>query len=95
VFAAAFERGPGAFLTDIVTAGDATYAVGQFRGEHGRSHPLIVRWDGTKWSGMRVAAGSDDPYLSSVTAVSPASIIAVGSRMRGGRTRTFALHCTP
>jgi hypothetical protein len=95
VFAAAFERGAGAFLTDVVNTSDGTYAVGQFRGEHGRSHPLIVRWDGTNWSRMRVAAGSDDPHLSSVAAVSRASIIAVGSRMRGGRTKTFALHCTP
>lgn len=61
------------------------WAVGLYWDQAGIDHPLVLHWDGTRWSQVKSPSfGSEHTSLYSVTAVSPKDVWAVGDYREAG-----------
>ena len=68
------------------------WAVGLYWDQAGINHALVLHWDGTTWSQVKSPNfGSEHTGLSSVTAVSPKDVWAVGDYQEAG-VHALVLH---
>jgi hypothetical protein len=86
---------PDLDLTGLAgTSGSDVWAVGNYTTDGVSTQPLILHWDGSRWSQSQVpsltAAGQGDAItLTAVSASSPSDAWAVGSAGFGGQTATL------
>lgn len=84
-------------LEDVAYLADGTaYAVGS-RFTEGGQEPVVLRWDGSRWSQMPVWTPAYRARLHGVAVVSARNIMAVGDRIPHpieDPVSTFAVHCS-
>jgi hypothetical protein len=93
VFSTTTPGSSAALLSVTVISRKDAWAVGYYLGGRGTSHPLVERWDGTRWRLHRIDADLTSPAsLFGVASSSTRDAWAVGYQTIGSTTKAGALH---